>query len=164
MSARAVKLAADSASEVEASGHCTTRLLHAPLIPHGAPRPRPIPLHRQARRTTRPCPRDNRGKVEHTDELLSHRYKTPISAIGRRRTLFLSHSLSRSFFFLPSKGRRTDLHSPLTWASEGPYRANLPPFPTRPVCRTINPGAERDKRKDKPTDKWELTTKRWVQP
>ncbi|RRT56101.1 hypothetical protein B296_00024247 [Ensete ventricosum] len=30
--------------------------------------------------------------------------------------------------------------------------------------RTINPGAERDKRKDKPTDNWELTTKRWVQP
>ncbi|RWW81318.1 hypothetical protein BHE74_00010297 [Ensete ventricosum] len=29
---------------------------------------------------------------------------------------------------------------------------------------TINPGAERDKRKDKPIDNWELTTKRWVQP
>ncbi|RWW08157.1 hypothetical protein GW17_00028429 [Ensete ventricosum] len=34
----------------------------------------------------------------------------------------------------------------------------------RPVCRTNNPRAERDKRKDKPTDDWELTTERWVQP
>ncbi|RRT57080.1 hypothetical protein B296_00027580 [Ensete ventricosum] len=90
--------------------------------------------------------------------------KPPISATRQERTPFLSHSLSRSFFFLPSKGRRTDLHSPLTWASEGPHRANLPPFPTRPMCRTINPRAERDKRKDKPTDNWELTTERWIQP
>ncbi|RWW58903.1 hypothetical protein BHE74_00034184, partial [Ensete ventricosum] len=29
---------------------------------------------------------------------------------------------------------------------------------------TINPEAERDKWKDKPTDDWELTTERWVQP
>ncbi|RWW24040.1 hypothetical protein GW17_00011678 [Ensete ventricosum] len=29
---------------------------------------------------------------------------------------------------------------------------------------TINSGAEKNKRKDKPTDNWELTTKRWAQP
>ncbi|RWW44403.1 hypothetical protein BHE74_00049853 [Ensete ventricosum] len=58
---------------MEASGHCTTQLLlRAPLILHGAPHPRPIPLHRQARRTTRPRPRDDRGKAERTDKLLSH--------------------------------------------------------------------------------------------
>ncbi|RWW01239.1 hypothetical protein GW17_00035736 [Ensete ventricosum] len=90
--------------------------------------------------------------------------KPPILTTRQERTPFLSHSLSRSFFFLPSKGRRTDLHSPLTWASEGPHRANLPPFLTRPVCRTINPRVERDRRKDKPIDDWELTTERWIQP
>ncbi|RWW60233.1 hypothetical protein BHE74_00032782 [Ensete ventricosum] len=90
--------------------------------------------------------------------------KPPISTTRQERTPFLSHSLSRSFFFLPSKGRRTNLHSPLTWASEGPHRANLPLFPTRPMCRTINLRAERDRRKDKPIDDWELTTERWIQP
>ncbi|RZR82795.1 hypothetical protein BHM03_00009309 [Ensete ventricosum] len=101
--ARAAKSAANSASEVEAFEHYTTRLLlHASLILHGASHPRPITLHRQDRRTTWSCPRDDRGKVERTGELLSH--------------------------------------------------------------RTINSGAEKNKRKDKPTDNWELTTKRWAQP
>ncbi|RRT42206.1 hypothetical protein B296_00039442 [Ensete ventricosum] len=91
--------------------------------------------------------------------------KPPFRQHTKGGTLFLSgFSLSLFFFSTLRKEEGWSFISPLTPASEGPYRTNLPSFSTRPVCRTINPGAENNKRKDKPTDNWELTTKRWVQP
>ncbi|RRT49687.1 hypothetical protein B296_00050451 [Ensete ventricosum] len=63
MSARATKLTADRASKVEVSEYDTAQLLHAPLMSHGAPRPRPIPLHPHVHRTTRSCPEGRQGII-----------------------------------------------------------------------------------------------------
>ncbi|RWV78761.1 hypothetical protein BHE74_00057574 [Ensete ventricosum] len=63
MSARATKLAADRASEVEASEYDTAQLLYAPLMLYGVPRPRPILLYPHVLRTTRPCPEGREGIV-----------------------------------------------------------------------------------------------------
>ncbi|RZS06182.1 hypothetical protein BHM03_00036814, partial [Ensete ventricosum] len=88
-------------------------------------------------------PRDDKGKVGHTNKLPSHRYKTPISTTGKGG---LEKTLSLELLLHPT--RRAILDSSLTWTSEGPHRVT-PPIPKEACVQDRQP---RDDPRDNPTN------------
>ncbi|RWV99428.1 hypothetical protein GW17_00037656 [Ensete ventricosum] len=88
-------------------------------------------------------PRDDKGKVGHTNKLPSHKYKTPISATGKGG---LEKTLSLELLLHPT--RRVILDSSLTWTSEGPHRVT-PPIPKEACVQDRQP---RDDPRDNPTN------------
>ncbi|RRT61295.1 hypothetical protein B296_00042651 [Ensete ventricosum] len=71
-SARAIRSAADRASEVKVIGYDTAHLLHAPLMLYGVPRPRLILLQLHVYRMTWPYPEGRQGEHDatYTESLL----------------------------------------------------------------------------------------------